>query len=321
MDVHMLVNTGQSLSSLLRQAQEVRRRNFPAAVQFDRPLATRAVSVTGRHCALNCAHCGGHFLRGMLSPAELENALAGRAAGTQNAAGGHGPEPPAGGPAAAGWRSLLVSGGCDRQGRVPVTEHPALLAEWKQNFRMNFHPGLVDEETARVIGQYADAVSFDFIIDDETIREVLGLDKTGADYIRSYRALRRHARVYPHLVIGLRGGGLAGEYDALEALRELGVDGLVLIVFFPVAGTRYAGRRPPDIEEAAAFIATARIMFPQMPLYLGCMRPRGRYRAQLDVLALQAGVNKIVLPARPAVEYARESGWRVDYGEECCVLS
>lgn len=298
----MVFKTGRSLSSLLNRAQEVRRKNFPAEIGFDRPRATRAISVTGEYCALNCAHCGGHFLQGMLPPAGLEAELT---APTER-------KPV--------YRSLLVSGGCDRLGRVPVAEHPSLLAALKQKFRLNIHPGLAEEEEARIIGRYADAVSFDFIVHDDTIREVLGLNRSGADYIRAYRALRRYTRVYPHLVIGLRGGRLAGEYAALESLRALGVDGLVLIVFFPVSGTRYADRKPPPLEEVAALMATARIMFPQTPIYLGCMRPGGRYRAELDMLAVQAGLNKIVLPVRPAVKLAGDTGWRIVWGDECCVL-
>jgi len=50
------------------------------------------------------------------------------------------------------------------------------------------------------------------------------------------------------------------------------------------------------------------------------MRPRGTYRDALDVLAVKAGLNVIVNPARPAVQAARDLGLAVGWGDECCAL-
>ena len=61
-------------------------------------------------------------------------------------------------------------------------------------------------------------------------------------------------------------------------------------------------------------------MFPQVPLYLGCMRPGGRYRESLDQLALQAGINKIVQPVPALRQLASDLGLTVIRGEECCSL-
>jgi uncharacterized radical SAM superfamily protein len=67
-------------------------------------------------------------------------------------------------------------------------------------------------------------------------------------------------------------------------------------------------------------VVEARLRFPDKPLYLGCMRPRGRYRLELDPLAVRAGVNVIVNPAREAVRLAEELGLRITRGRECCVV-
>ncbi|WP_207666963.1 radical SAM protein [Desulfofundulus salinus] len=291
---------GLPLERLLEEAWQVRRRNFAHRVEFVRPTATRPVSVTGTACALNCAHCGGHFLQGMLPlPRLMERWQKGE-------------ELP--------WSSLLISGGCDPEGVVPVARHLDQLRELAARFKLNLHPGLVDGETARLIGQVASAVSFDLILDEDTIAEVLGLPCGPRDYLRVYRHLRRYNRVFPHLVVGLRGGRLSGEYRVLEALGELGAEALVVIVFFPVPGTAYGGCQPPALEEVARLLATARIMLPWMPIYVGCMRPAGSYRARLDALAVKAGVNRLVLPAPPARELARELGLEVAWRRECCVL-
>jgi uncharacterized radical SAM superfamily protein len=93
--------------------------------------------------------------------------------------------------------------------------------------------------------------------------------------VQSYQLLRQYARVLPHITIGLQGGEIGHEIRALEILGDLGVEGLVLIVFIPTAGTRYADRQPPEIGEVVDILVESRLCFPHKPLYLGCMRPRG----------------------------------------------
>jgi uncharacterized radical SAM superfamily protein len=308
---------GRPPGDLLAQAWEARRRDFPPVIRFDYPARTLAVSVTGRGCGLNCAHCGGHYLKAMTPIAEVVAGAAPAGAGVgsarnASAGGASRRRPPA---------SYLISGGCDRAGRVPLdTCLPAIEALKATGARLNFHTGLVDEGGAKLAGRLADRVSFDMVGDDATIREVYGLGRTLDDYVAGYRALRRHARVMPHVCLGLRGGEWSGEENALRALEREGLDGLVFIVFIPTPGTRYAGRKPPPADEVASFIAQARLHFSGLPIYLGCMRPGGAYRAALDPLALRAGVNAIVQPARTAVALASALGLTVERGEECCAL-
>jgi uncharacterized radical SAM superfamily protein len=263
-------------------------------IEFDNPVDTAVISLTGVQCALDCAHCGGHYLRGMqpIRQARVEGAT-----------------------------SCLISGGCDALGRVPVTAHLDRIKAIRQGRGMNWHVGLIGEEEIRTIAPYVDVISFDFVGDDETIQEVYGLDLTVEDYVQSYQLLRQHARVLPHITIGLRGGEIGHEHRALEILEELGLEGLVLIVFIPTAGTRYADRQPPEIGQVVDILVQARLRFPDKPLYLGCMRPRGRYRIELDPLAVRAGVNAIVNPAREAVRLAEELGLVIKRGQECCVIS
>ena len=106
----------------------------------------------------------------------------------------------------------------------------------------------------------------------------------------------------------------------MEALRSLNVPAIVFIVFTPTPGTRYAEKAPPGYDQVGDLIAEARLMFPKTPLMLGCLRPHGKYRGDLDCIAIKAGVNRIVKPAAPAVAYAKEMGLAVVRQEECCVL-
>jgi uncharacterized radical SAM superfamily protein len=106
----------------------------------------------------------------------------------------------------------------------------------------------------------------------------------------------------------------------MEKLAQMDLDGLVFLVFVPTPDTRYADRPPPAVADVASILAQARLLFPDKPIYLGCMRPKGRYRAELDSLAIRAGVNKIVSPARPAVRLAQSLGLSIVRGRECCVM-
>jgi hypothetical protein len=282
-----------TMHKCLEEAWRVRQANFPPEIEFVYPLDTALISLTGHHCDLDCAHCGGYYLQHMtpIWRAEVEGAT-----------------------------SCLVSGGCDASGRVPVTRYLEQIKAIRQERKMNWHVGLIEETDLLAIASYTDVVSFDFVGDDDTIREVYGLDCTVADYVRTYEMLRQHTRVIPHITIGLRGGATGHEYPAMEKLNELGVDGLVFIVFIPTPGTRYADRRPPPVEVVVNILAEARLRFPDRPLHLGCMRPHGEYRAQLDTLAVRAGVNKIVSPARAAVQLAERLGLSIVRSRECCVF-
>ncbi len=283
------------LKDLLRKAWEVRRANFPPKLYLDYPFRTLAVSVTGRHCALNCAHCGGYYLVSM-KPIEEARRYSGLAS------------------------SFLISGGCDRTGRVPVLAKLEEIKAIAPGHRLNWHVGFITDEEASAIAPYVDVISFDFVGDDEVIARVYGLERTVRDYLETYRMLRRRFRVIPHITIGLDGGSTGHERKALELLAREGVDGLVFIVFIPTPGTAYASHSPPPPEEAASILAEARLLFPTVPIALGCMRPHGDYRKELDPLAVMAGVNRIVSPSREAVNKALELGLRLERTSECCAL-
>lgn len=277
----------------MQAAWAARVAHFGRRLHFCRPSATLAVSVTGQYCGLNCAHCGGHYL---ISMRRLEDADLARA------------------------KSLLISGGCDRDGQVPVLPRLPDVLRVGAGKRLNWHLGLVDEATVLALKPHLDVVSFDWVGDDATIQEVYGLDRSVEDYVACYTMLRRHCTVVPHLTIGLHGGQIRGERRALRLLQELGVERLVCNVFIPTPGTTFADRQPPTVEEVAGLLAEARLKLQTVPLLVGCMRPAGAYREALDVLALRTGVTTIVNPALAAVRVAAQMEMEVQWSDECCVL-
>ncbi|MHB1652150.1 MAG: radical SAM protein [Desulfitobacteriaceae bacterium] len=286
------------LQEWIDKAWQVRLENFPRRIHFDYPVQTESISLTGVECALECAHCGGHYLQGMRKISEIQG---------QDLSG-------------FGFRSALISGGCTADGRVPFLPSLEFLRELKQRIRLNFHVGLIKDEEIPILKDLADVVSFDFVADEETIREVYGISRSPKDYAAVYQKLRQAVPVMPHLTLGLKGGEWQGEERALDKLEELGLDGLVFIVFIPTSGTRYADQRPPRVEEVVEFLAKARVRFPDIPLALGCMRPKGRYRQELDEAAVALGINRLVLPTPGARELAEKLGLAIERGEECCAL-
>jgi lipoyl synthase len=286
----------ESLKQLLARSWKVRRAFFPDRIEFVNPSRTCAVSVTGDSCDLACGHCGGKYLKQMTT---LEAALTAK----EN-----------------GQLSYLVSGGCTTQGRVPLSENLAAIKELSGRGRLNLHTGLIGREEAKLLAQLANVVSFDLPGDDATITAVYGLPFRVAQYFQAYRDLLTYTRVIPHICIGLHGGLIGGEYQLLKNLQGEAVEAISFIVFRPTTGTAFEKAAPPPLSDTARLLATARLMFPRVPLYLGCMRPGGRYREELDLLALRAGVNKIVLPAPAARQKAADLGLEIIMSEECCSL-
>jgi len=256
-------------------------------IEFVYPTRTAEISVTGKECALRCAHCNGVFLR------DIKRG-----------------EP----------RSYLITGGCNGEGEVPLTEHLDIIRELAKDHTLIAHTGLIGEEAVEEIAPFVEAVSFNFLSDDDTIREVYGLKKFAEDYIESYRALRRHTKVYPHITIGLNGGKIVGERGAIETLRSIGAPAVIFNIMRPTRGTRYENLRPPAVEEVADIIGEAKEVLRDAPIYLGCMRPGGEYREAVDREAMGLEVDRIVMPSRGAVRLAKANGLPIRYRDECCIL-
>lgn len=294
-----------ALDDLLASAWKARLEGRPLALDAVYPSRTVAVSVTGKACSLNCSHCSGHYLEKMVDIRDLEKVLA--------------EKKPA---------SILLSGGCDLSGAVPllarlkeVNELARKQAALGQRLSVNVHPGVAPAGVAREIGELASVVSFDVVLDDETIQEAFHGKWTGQDYVDTFRNLRKgKATVVPHVLIGLKKGRIAGEFRAVDFLLGEGIDRLIFIILIPTAGTPWAGVAPPALDDVARVIAWTRARAPKLDIALGCMRPAGKYRREIDALAVKCGVDRIVLPHPDALKVASSLGLSVVRKEECCAF-
>jgi len=291
------------MEKAFEDAMEARKKDRPPVLWAVYPTGTMAVSVTGAACPLKCSHCGGHYLRHMVDIERLPDVLQEKRP-----------------------KSILLSGGCDTSGAVPLLTHLDEVAALSRRletegrgFRVNVHPGVAAPEAARAIAQTASVISFDFVLDDETIREAFHGKWTGRDYVETLRNLRSgKAEVIPHILVGLYKGRLKGEYDAVDFLLKEGVGRIIFIVFIPTENTAWQDYPPPPPEEVASLIAWTRTRAPGLDISIGCMRPRGKYRELLDPLAVRAGCDRIVLPHPRALREAEALGLTVIRKEECC---
>ncbi len=264
------------------------------SLYVNRPVDTLPVSVTGTACSLKCAHCNGVYLEHMYSLDDLAHSQA---------------------------PSALISGGCDPHGCVPIAPHLEALRSAGQGKRLNLHLGLVDKETAAAVGPLASVISFDVVGSRETTRRVYGLDVDLDTYIETLERLNQYTRVVPHITLGLDGGKIVGEPEAIQAVAACNVAAVVFIVLIPTANTAFAECNPPALDEVTALLMQARRLMPHKRLDLGCMRPHGAYRQYVDELAIRAGIDGIVNPAHSALQLARELDMRIIEGTECCALS
>jgi len=265
------------------------------------------VSVTGRECALMCDHCQGHLLRGML-PAQTPEALL--ALGERLIE--------------RGCQGMLVSGGADSEGAVPLAPFLPAIARLKEHgLQVIVHTGLLDRATAEGLeAARVDQVLFDVIGDAATIRQVLHLEHTPDDYAETLALLRQVGLpVAPHVIVGLHFGELRGELEALEIIRRVGADVVVLVVLRPLPHTPMAGLPGVPPEAVGKLAAVARLLNPTVPLTLGCARPAGRAKIEIERRAVLAGVNAVAYPDPVTVDLARELGLRTSFVERCCTLA
>ncbi len=263
-----------------------------------------SVSVTGAECALQCDHCQSKVLEGMqsLGGARLYDvALEARRRGA---------------------RGILVSGGSDRRGRVPLLRHVPDLKRIRQELGLliRVHPGLPDEETAAALGQVGvDGAMLDIIGAQETIREIYHLDVAAEEYAAVLERLDAHGvPLVPHIILGLHRGRMLGEWRALSMVARHRPRLLVLVVLMPLTGTAMQDVTPPSVDEIGAFFETARAAMPDTPIALGCARPLGPAKAAIDRRAVEAGLDGIAYPAEGIVAYAASRSLTARFHDACC---
>jgi len=293
--------------ALLAYAWNVRKLNFDPVLDCFYPgNLFPAISITGSECALQCKHCNKHYLT-LMNSAETPQKLWETCKKLD----------------AEGKIGCLISGGYNERAMLPFDPFIPILKRIKENTNLilNIHTGLVNKEIAQKLGKAGvDIVSFDVVGDKETIQEMYGIAKSPEDYLQSLTFLRNSKARYivPHICIGLNRGQLKGEIRALKLIESIKPDIIVLLALIPTENTPIQSLLPPSPKEITKIIAMARILFPAVPISLGCMRPGKSIRNEIDILAIQAGINRIEIPTPKAIQHAIQAGLAIQKYNSCC---
>lgn len=301
-----------ALEQRLRTSREISWRHFGKKITFYLPGmisynglkgAYPGISITGSHCALMCDHCQARILEPMpaaISPDALIN-ICSRFAKR-------------------GCLGVLISGGCDPNGRLPWRSFTPAIRKVKQQtgLYISIHCGLLDLDTAMALKEAGvDQALLDVVGDDETYRTVCHVDFGIARILSTLEALNRaDLPVVPHVICGLYQGRMKSELTALEMIARVRIEQLVIVSLMAIRGTPFEGVSTPDALEVAEIIIEARRLMPRVRMSLGCARRRGD--EEIELMALKGGINRMALPSDTVIETAGELGMEIRYQRTCC---
>jgi uncharacterized radical SAM superfamily protein len=225
-----------------------------------------------------------------------------------------------------GAHGILVSGGADHNGEVPLEKFIPSIKTLKENdpqFRVIVHTGLIQRETAKKLrGAGVDQILIDVIGDEDTIREVYHLNKRVEDYEKTLRMLKKMGhRLAPHIIIGHHFGELRGEWRALEMVTRVGVETIVLVILKSLQPDGKNLFEVPKTDEISKISAIARILNPRIPIRMGCIRPAHPWKAAMEKGAIDSGINTIAYPLQGTIEYAKAIGLKTKFVAMCCSLA
>ena len=267
-----------------------------------------SLSVTGNACSLHCEHCDGKLLRGMKGVPTPEELL--QACQEVKDRGGEG---------------VLISGGSDAQGHVPLGRFAEAIRAAKQDLGLQVvvHTGLVDPETAQFLGEAGiDAAMLDIIGSPEVAKSVYHLDSGPERMAQSLDLLREQGiPIAPHVLVGLDYGQLNGEIQSIDMIAQRKPEAVVIIALSPLRGTPMADSPPPSPEMIGRIMTVARLGMEKTPLLLGCARPIGEHKIKTDEFAVKSGVNGVAYISQEGVNLAKRLGLNPTFRDVCCSLA
>lgn len=304
----MAMDNPISLQDLINRSGEVFHRNFSGNINFYYTSNYfPAISVTGSHCALNCKHCGRIMIK-RLTPAETPEELIKTCLRLHEQ----------------GSNGVLITGGCTKEGKVPLTPFLDAINEIKKETDLILiaHTGIMDYGEAKSLKEAGiDGVCVDIVGSEETTREIYGIELYPEDYRKTLKAFEKAEikNISPHVCVGLHYGELRHEINALDIISCIKPSNVVIIGLTNLMGTPMEDVRikPGDLIR---ILCLARIRFPESYISLGCARGKGEVRSEIDKLAVQAGVNNIAVPTPEAYREAERLNLTIREFKACCAL-
>ena len=263
----------------------------------------RSISITGSKCFLNCLYCMGKYLSIMdhvYTPTEFYKWVSYLVKHK-------------------GIRGILVSGGFNRDGRLPIEPYLKVINDIKRDYGVviSVHIGLVDKELAKKIGSTGiDIVDYEFIVDPYVIRSIRNLDKKPGDYVKGLEFLEKYGPPYiaPHIPVGFRFGEIVSEYEAVDTVSMFDTYITTFIVFIPTRGTPMENYKPPKTSDIIELLRYAKRKL-KTEIALGCMRPR-IVKEDVDKYVIRESlIDRVVNPSKKLI---KEYG--LDIVKACCSI-
>ena len=312
----------KQISSKYINSFNIRKNNFDNVIHFYAPSIKAyetedfkneksdsfpPLSITGSSCSLKCDHCNAEILKSMDSVITTDD-LYHRAAQISKSKG----------------KGFLLSGGSNSKGIVEILPYINTIKKIKTDFKLKVivHCGIITEEIADgLLDAGVDSAMLDIIGDEDTIRTVYHLKAAVEDYDNSLKYLsERNIPCSPHVVIGLKHGKIAGEFNAIDIISKHSISSLVLVGFMPMGNTKMENTVPPEPEEIGDVFIYAREKFAHTPVLLGCERPYGMNKFKIEELAVKAGLNGIAYPSEGVIPFSKELELKPLYSDICCSL-
>ena len=191
------------------------------------------------------------------------------------------------------------------------------------NLIINTHTGLLNRETAKKLADASvDIVSFDVNMDKEVVKNIYHLNIELSEYKRAIDLLIKYdLNIVPHICVGLYYGRLNKELDSIKFIKETlpNPSLIVVIALIPPKNSKlnFENPKPGDI---AKIIALLRFIFPKTEISLGCMRPRGRMKTEIEKYAIKAGITRIEIPSRETLKWLKKYNQNVQFQffSACC---
>jgi len=205
-----------------------------------------------------------------------------------------------------GAKGILISGGFDPNGRLPIEPFLPVIREVKKKYNIviSVHAGLVDKNLAQKLRDHGiDIVDYELIVDPIVISKVKHLNKKPEDFIKSYEVLINHGPPYvaPHIPIGFNYGRIVKEYEAIDIVKDYNPYVTVFLVFIPTKNTPMENTNPPRINEIVNVLKCARQRI-SGEIALGCMRPWTMKHTLDEIVCRERLVDRIVNPLRRIIK-------------------
>ena len=221
-----------------------------------------------------------------------------------------------------GGNGFLISGGFTKESILPIEPFLEIIQKIKDetNLKINIHPGLINKKEAQAIFKAkVDAVSFDLITDDQIIDELVGNGYKGNDYLKTYdNMLSVGLEVVPHICLGLYFGTNKGNIDAINEAIKRNPKLLVFIGLIPTKNTPMENSKIINPTTFLELLVYTRLKEPKVEQSLGCMRVR---LPIFENYAIKAGINRIAVPKRKTIIYAKQTyGLEIEKISTCCAI-